>query len=104
MKKLAHVIESLGEVLYHIVSLVSRILNTVFFRGDMYQTLSARTYAESASNPNWEKLRKFINFIFFFQKNHCQTAWQAEVGRAVKTIQRNNAISEAKSQMKKDIK
>lgn len=98
---LLHIIESFGEILYHLISLISRIYNTLFLKGDMYQTASARTYAESFTSEKWKKRKKFINAIFFWQDDHCKSAWLAEVNRAIKTIEKNKAISEATRQMNK---
>lgn len=65
-----------------LVSLLSRFLNAFLFNGSTAQTLSARSHLEAPASPEWERRRRFINALFFWQPDHCRWAWEAEVERA----------------------
>lgn len=86
----------IGYILYEIgflvVSLISRVINAVVFKGSMQQTLSARAYVMSHGEPKWEHRRKIIDTIFFWEDQHCRNAWLAEVDRARRTLYRNEAL------------
>jgi len=69
-----------------IVSLISRFLNAFLFGGSTSQTLSARSYLEGHRCSRWRKIGRAINYIFFWQDNHIEWAWQEEVKRAKKTL------------------
>lgn len=82
------------EVAYFAVSLISRTINAVFYGGSMHQTLSARTHIEALTSPVWAKRERRINRLFYAlslgrQTAHCAGAWDSEVTRARKTLQRN---------------
>lgn len=68
------------------VSLVSRAYNAIFLKGSTHQTTSARSYIEPLP-----KHQKVINALFFWQRNphHCERAWNRDVERAQKTLERN---------------
>lgn len=88
------------EALHIIFSLLSRILNSIVFGGSMYQTTSARAYIEGVLNPKpndiWERRMRIINKIVFWEPDHCEKAWRAEVARAQAVIAKNTvAASEA---------
>jgi len=78
------------EIGYFIFAALSRAINAVFFQGSMHQTLSARAHMESG--PYWERIERRINRVFFLQKDHCANAWESEVIRAIKTLQRNGEM------------
>lgn len=80
------------EAVYFLFSLLSRVVNAAFFKGSMQQTISARTYVLSHDNPKWERRRKIIDTIFFWEEDHCRKSWWAEVNRARKTLARNEAL------------
>jgi hypothetical protein len=65
------------------VSLFSRFLNAAFLSGSTHQTTSARAYIEPMP-----RLQIFINFLFFWQDNHCKRAWQLEIKAAKKTLEK----------------
>lgn len=65
------------------VSLLSRFMNAAFFGGSTHQTTSARAYVES-----WNKRRKLINALFFWEDDHCRNAWLREVEEAERTLKR----------------
>lgn len=81
------------EVGYFLISLLSRIHNTVFYGGSMHQTYSARCHIRALEGSMvWRERERRVNRIFFWQKDHCREAWQAEVARALKTLARNEAV------------
>ena len=77
--KLAYIIR---EVAAGIAHTCSAMLNTVAFGGDMYTSTSARAHLEQA-HPAWRNRRKFINALFFWQADHCKSAWEADYERAL---------------------
>jgi hypothetical protein len=87
VKQAGHILYEVG---YFVFSLVSRIINAVFYKGSMHQTLSSRSHIEGRTSDVWNRRERRINDIFFWQPDHCSTAWQAEVDRATKTLSRNN--------------
>lgn len=44
------------------------------------ETLSSRTYRQN-SKKRWKIMEKIINFLFFFQPDHCRKAYEAEINR-----------------------
>jgi hypothetical protein len=78
-------------VLEMLAQTFSRFVNAAFFGGSTRQTVSARAYAEQ-----WPRGLDRINAVFrlFGVKNHCASAWEAEVKDAVSTLERNKAIED----------
>jgi|DEB0MinimDraft_12_1074336.scaffolds.fasta_scaffold42602_2 hypothetical protein len=97
----AHVIYEVG---YFLISLISRVINAVFYAGSMHQTFSARCHIEAlderrtadwhgaAWSDEWNAREHRINAAFFWQDNHCAEAWASEVTRARKTLSRNGDL------------
>jgi len=56
---------------------IDQYINALF-GGYADETISARAYRMSLINPKWNYIRKFIDSIFFFDKNHCRESWIAE--------------------------
>lgn len=52
-------------------------INSLFF-GYADETISARTYRMSLKSKYWTILRRIIDTLFFFEKNHCYQAWISE--------------------------
>jgi hypothetical protein len=63
-------------------SLASRALNALIFGGSTAQTTSARAHIEATTCPVWDRRRRIINGLFWWQPDHCRTAWEREVDRA----------------------
>lgn len=42
------------------------------------ETLSARAWREHLKSNGWNKARKVIDIMFFWQKSHCEQAFHAE--------------------------
>jgi hypothetical protein len=66
----------------------SRVVNAAVFGGSTHQTTSARAFIDGMSSPKWAKRQRAIDTAFWFQPNHCKTAWQQEVDAARKTLER----------------
>jgi hypothetical protein len=71
-----------------IISSVSRLINALFYGGSTHQTLSSRAYIEGKTDPKWAKRRDFIDFLFWFQKDHCKLSWASDVAEAELTLMR----------------
>jgi hypothetical protein len=66
----------------------SRVLNAAVFGGSTHQTVSARAFIDGMSDPKWAERQRAIDTAFWFQPNHCKTAWLQEVDAAQKTLAR----------------
>jgi hypothetical protein len=66
----------------------SRVVNAAVFGGSTHQTTSARAFIDGMSDPKWAKRQRAIDTAFWFQPNHCKTAWLQEVAAAQKTLER----------------
>lgn len=82
---------TLAEVFQGIGHTLSAFVNTIFLKGDMYTSMSARCHMETydsegkpRENPpsKWVNMRKWINRVFFWQEDHCKTAWETDYQRA----------------------
>ena len=85
MSRAVHIIR---EVAAGIAHTCSAMLNTVAFGGDMHTSLSARSHMEQ-DHPAWRSRRQFINALFFWQSDHCKSAWESDLERAIKKIEAN---------------
>lgn len=64
----------------------SRLLHALLFNGDTDMTTSARMYIEGQTSEQWDRVRRVIDLLFFFQENHCESAWQLEVENSRRTL------------------
>lgn len=46
------------------------------------ETLSARAWREGETSGGWREFRSFVDTIFFWQDDHCKTAYESEQVRA----------------------
>lgn len=44
------------------------------------ETFSARCWRRRA-NPKWNRAVNILNALFFWQENHCKTAYESEINR-----------------------
>jgi len=86
-KQAIHILHEVG---YFFLATGSRAINAGCFKGSMHQTLSARAEVDSRTSLVWARRKAVINKVFFLQDDHCLKAWNSEVGRAIKTLERNN--------------
>jgi len=62
---------------------LSQLLNVAFFLGsNPNESLSGRSYANKEKSYFWFIMFNVINFLFFFQDNHCKLAYTADLERA----------------------
>jgi hypothetical protein len=78
----------LREVAAGIAHTASALLYTVAFNGDMHTSTSAAAHLLQA-HPAWANRRRFINALFFWQKDHCKSAWESDIARALKKVAAN---------------
>jgi hypothetical protein len=45
------------------------------------ESLSARAWREGAHSKNWDRVRKALDLIFFWDKDHCQNSYASEMNR-----------------------
>jgi len=70
---------------------VDKLANTLI-SGSHTETISARAYrsAKLVDKPKkrWRVARRLINGLFFWQKNHCQSAYDASIERKTRAIKK----------------
>lgn len=59
---------------------VDQLINTIF-GGWADETISSRAYRMQGKNWKFAKLRKLIDSLFFWQENHCESAYLSEKNR-----------------------
>ncbi len=59
---------------------IDQLINTIF-GGWADETISSRAYRMQGKSRKWAKLRKVIDGLFCWQKNHCRTAYESELQR-----------------------
>lgn len=77
------------ELALFFVSLASRTFNVVAYKGSPYQTFSARCHMLAPKSVEWNRRRRYVNALFFWQDDHCLNAHNAEVDRALNTLREN---------------
>jgi len=60
---------------------VDQVLNTFTSDGWADETLSAHAWRSRGKSPAWRRARKVIDGIFFWEKDHCQMAYESEMLR-----------------------
>jgi len=71
---------------FGVVSSLSRLLHAVLLDGNTDMTLSARAFMEGHYSKKWDRVRRAIDLLFFFQENHCESAWKLEVRNSRRTL------------------
>lgn len=64
--------------LWQILIALDQLFNTLL-AGYADETLSARAYRMRARKKRWAIVRKVIDTIFFFEKDHCYNAFISEL-------------------------
>ena len=59
---------------------IDQLINTLF-GGWADETISSRAHRMQGKSRKWARLRKLIDAIFFWQKNHCESAYESELQR-----------------------
>ena len=57
-----------------------QFINTLF-GGMADETISSRAYRLRYKNKFWGSFKKFIDLLFFFQKDHCYKSYISEINR-----------------------
>lgn len=56
---------------------IDQVFNAIF-GGFADETLSSRAHRQQGKKWYWFLLRRFIDLLFFWQKNHCEEAFLSE--------------------------
>jgi len=88
MRRAAYILARFAEM---VISSNSRLFNAAIFGGSTYQTVSARAWIEGQTDAIWARRRMWIDWVFWFDADHCKAAWQQEVDAARKTLDRAGA-------------
>ena len=59
---------------------IDQLVNTIC-GGWADETISSRAHRMQGKSETWAKLRKVIDGLFRWQKDHCQTAYESELQR-----------------------
>ena len=59
---------------------IDQLVNTIF-GGWADETISSRAHRMQGKSRKWARLRKLIDSLFFWQKNHCESAYLSEKNR-----------------------
>ena len=77
----------IGGRLHAFLHSLSQMINHVFLMGEADQCIEGRCYAEDRKIP-----MKIINTIFFWQDDHCQAAYYADVSDAARVMATHKAV------------
>lgn len=67
---------------------ISQAVNALILNGEPDQTLSSRAY--SCNNvKGWSLAEKAINFVFFWDKQHCYNSWMLDLEFSNRIIERS---------------
>ena len=59
---------------------LDQLINTIF-GGWADETISSRAHRMQGKSRKWARWRKVIDCLFFWQENHCESAYQSEKNR-----------------------
>ena len=59
---------------------IDQLVNTIF-GGWADETISSVAWRKRNEGRGWALLRRFIDGLFFWQKDHCKTAYESEKNR-----------------------
>lgn len=60
---------------------LSQFLNVLLYNGDANESISGRSYREG-----WALHERVINWLFFFDPNHCEQAFLRDAKRAEEIV------------------
>jgi len=83
---------TLRTYLFSIWSATSQWLNVVLLLGHPNESISGRCYREP-----WPKLMWLVNKAFFWQVNHCKSAYTTDLKWAKEYIENDKSLEESKS-------
>ena len=58
--------------------LFSQAFNVIFLNGDPDMAVSSRCYLRR-NEKHWKTAYRFFNKLFFFQDNHCESSFHADL-------------------------
>jgi len=67
-------VKNLGKYAINLLIAIDQLVNAILL-GDADETISSRL------GKNYPKLSKVVNFIFFWDKSHCQEAIEEDEGK-----------------------
>ena len=63
---------------FKLLVVISQTINALILNGEPDQTISSRAY--SCNNVKvWSLVERAINFVFFWEKDHCYNSWLMDV-------------------------
>lgn len=71
--------------LVRIAAWLSQGINVLFLYGHQDQTVSSRLYS-NRNKKYWNAARKTVNFVFFWQEDHCYKSYKADVDWALEML------------------
>lgn len=68
-------------------------LGNALLGGHNNMTISARVYVHSRLHGGgWERVRRVVDGVFFWQQGHCRRSWHADVEWSVDVVQLDRMI------------
>ena len=82
-----------GGRLLRLSALASQLVNVIVFDGSPDETVSGRAYRQGVlqMDPCWAKRRRWINWLFRWQADHCLKSHQQDVRMARALMEIYNA-------------
>jgi|GEM_PF-3185061 len=73
---------------FKLIVVISQAVNALVLNGEPDQTLSSRAY--SCNNvKGWSLVERAINFVFFWDENHCYKSWVLDLEFSNRIIERS---------------
>lgn len=75
---------------------LSRMLNVIVFIGHPSESLSGRCWRnrlELPDNRYWWRLCRFVDFIWFWEADHCKVAYLEDIEYAEQRLERHHAVT-----------
>ena len=73
---------------FKLLVVISQAVNALILGGEPDQTISSRAYSCNTVK-GWSFVERFINFVFFWDKNHCHNSWLMDVDFSNRIIERS---------------
>lgn len=71
-------------------SALSQLANVLVCNGNPNETISSRAYRQGVlgGNRKWNAYRKFVDALFFWQRDHCRVSHESDVEFAVELLKK----------------
>lgn len=79
-----------------LLGIFSRLINVVIFNGHPSESLSGRCWRmrlQDRENRWWWRLTRVINWVFFWQSNHCRRAYLNDVAYSAQKLFHSDSLS-----------